>query len=104
MKWQGHSVALGPVAVQAASQARSSYDDVSSDHVCRLQKPFAALERARVLTKYSGHSEHVRNPILLHLITLSRTNLHFTHTVTLVHAHDHMSYACPGLCTDSVGI
>ena len=46
----------------------------------------------------------VRNPILLHLITLSRTNLHFTHTVTLVHAHDHMSYACPGLCTDSVGI
>ena len=43
---------------------------------------------------------------LLHLITitLSRTNLHFTHTVTLDHAPNHMSYACPGLCTDSVGI
>ena len=48
----------------------------------------------------------VRNSILLHLITitLSRTNLHFTHTVTLVHAYNHMSYACPGPCTDSVGI
>ena len=43
---------------------------------------------------------------LLHLITitLSCVDLHFTHTVTLVHAHDHMSYACPGLCTDSIGI
>ena len=51
-------------------------------------------------------SKRVRNSILLHLITitLSRTNLHFTHTVTLVHAHNHMSYACPGLCSDSVGI
>ena len=68
MKWQGHSVALGPVAVQAASQARSSYDDVSSDHVCRLQKPFAALERARVLTKYSGHSEQTAS---VHRVTES---------------------------------
>ena len=48
----------------------------------------------------------VRNPILLHIITvtLSCANFHFTHIVTLVHTHDHMSCACPGLCTDSVGI
>ena len=36
----------------------------------------------------SPNATLVRNPILLHIITvtLSRTNPHFTHTVTLVHA------------------
>ena len=68
---------------------------------------------AYAFTDYHSQGQTIHHAIivsgtlfLLHLITitLSRTNLHFTHTVTLVHAHDHMSYACPGLCTDSVGI
>ena len=68
-------------------------------------RPAAVMAVSRTFRNFECmRGVNVRNPILLHIITvtLSHTNLHFTHTVTLVHTQDHMSYACLGPCTDSV--